>query len=330
MSTKPELVILCGLPGSGKSTLARRHENEGWLRINYDHMRFWSRGKGFNKDLEKNIKEEAQVLVRVALNEGKSVIIDNTNLTDRARAPWLAIAKEFGIEPQILEMNASVEECVINDKKRTGVDRVGRAVIERMALTTGWLDLTDKEAYPKDFVLVDVDGTLADLTKRKKYIDDNWVCCRCDGPVHKVRVFDKTTGPKDISICQDQLCLGEPKKKKDWLRFFAEVRNDTPHHHIISLVTLLSKTYDIFVVSGRPIDRTGIATEEWLHDWVVPYRHLFMRNGGDFRPDDIVKKEILEYLPWNRIKYVLDDRDRVVKMWRENGLHCLQVAPGDF
>ena len=27
---------------------------------------------------------------------------------------------------------------------------------------------------------------------------------------------------------------------------------------------------------------------------------------------------------------VLDDRNQVVKMWRENGLTCLQVAEGDF
>jgi hypothetical protein len=25
-----------------------------------------------------------------------------------------------------------------------------------------------------------------------------------------------------------------------------------------------------------------------------------------------------------------DDRDKVVKMWRDNGIICFQVAPGDF
>ena len=27
---------------------------------------------------------------------------------------------------------------------------------------------------------------------------------------------------------------------------------------------------------------------------------------------------------------IFDDRDKVVKMWREEGLTCMQVAPGDF
>jgi len=27
---------------------------------------------------------------------------------------------------------------------------------------------------------------------------------------------------------------------------------------------------------------------------------------------------------------VFDDRNSVVDMWRENGVRCMQVAPGDF
>ena len=51
-----------------------------------------------------------------------------------------------------------------------------------------------------------------------------------------------------------------------------------------------------------------------------------MRNSGDRRPDVEVKQEILDYLPKDRIRYVLDDRDQVVDMRRKNGLTCLQVA----
>ena len=31
-----------------------------------------------------------------------------------------------------------------------------------------------------------------------------------------------------------------------------------------------------------------------------------------------------------RLVMVFDDRDRVVNMWRRNGVVCAQVAPGDF
>ena len=59
---------------------------------------------------------------------------------------------------------------------------------------------------------------------------------------------------------------------------------------------------------------------------------MLMRRTKDYRSDDIVKKEMLDEM--RAIGYnptlVFDDRDRVVKMWRENGLRCFQVAEGDF
>jgi adenylate cyclase class IV len=57
-----------------------------------------------------------------------------------------------------------------------------------------------------------------------------------------------------------------------------------------------------------------------------------MRKTGDNRPDNIVKKEIFDSNIKNNyyIEFVLDDRNKVVKMWRELGLTCLQVADGNF
>ena len=86
-------------------------------------------------------------------------------------------------------------------------------------------------------------------------------------------------------------------------------------------------------MSGRPIDKAGKATEDWLRTHLnpeMPIKHLFMRNSGDFRKDYVIKQEILDLLPKDRIRYVLDDRDQVVEMWRKNGLTCLQVADGRF
>ena len=57
-----------------------------------------------------------------------------------------------------------------------------------------------------------------------------------------------------------------------------------------------------------------------------------MRQNSDRRPDDVIKAEIYETCiePYYNVLYVFDDRDRVVKMWREKGLTCLQVAEGNF
>jgi len=57
-----------------------------------------------------------------------------------------------------------------------------------------------------------------------------------------------------------------------------------------------------------------------------------MRSQGDTRPDEIVKREIYEehIKPLYNVDFVLDDRNKVVKMWRSLGLKVLQVAEGNF
>jgi hypothetical protein len=40
--------------------------------------------------------------------------------------------------------------------------------------------------------------------------------------------------------------------------------------------------------------------------------------------------EILKTVDKSNILYAVDDRQRVVDMWRSNGITCLQVAEGNF
>jgi len=50
-----------------------------------------------------------------------------------------------------------------------------------------------------------------------------------------------------------------------------------------------------------------------------------------FMPDEILKKAMLDtFVDVNDVFLVVDDRDKVVKMWRDLGLNTFQVAPGDF
>ena len=57
-----------------------------------------------------------------------------------------------------------------------------------------------------------------------------------------------------------------------------------------------------------------------------------MREEGDYRSDDIIKKEIYDemILPYYNVIAVFDDRSKVVEMTRKLGLHTFQVADGDF
>jgi predicted kinase len=91
--------------------------------------------------------------------------------------------------------------------------------------------------------------------------------------------------------------------------------------------------YTILYVSGRE-DSCREKTQEWLNKAGLwhPNTHLLMRKTGDMRNDAIVKLELFdnEIRTWYNVRFVLDDRDRVVKMWRSLGLTCLQVAEGNF
>ena len=89
----------------------------------------------------------------------------------------------------------------------------------------------------------------------------------------------------------------------------------------------------IIFVTGRE-EKYREKTEKWLKKQMpeLQWKHLLMRPTDDHREDSIIKQEI--YNQHIKEKYnaliVFDDRNRVVEMWRRNGLKCLQVAEGDF
>ena len=126
-----------------------------------------------------------------------------------------------------------------------------------------------------------------------------------------------------------------------------KVHLDKPHQDIIDLIKDLDacgtevpgvadtriglRKYRFIILTGRD----GVckeATGQWLADHGVPCDEFFSRGEGDFRKDSIIKSEIyMDHIrPKYDVKYVIDDRDQVVEMWRSLGLRVLQVAPGNF
>jgi tRNA uridine 5-carbamoylmethylation protein Kti12 len=87
----------------------------------------------------------------------------------------------------------------------------------------------------------------------------------------------------------------------------------------------------ILLVSGRE-DQYKPQTLAWLRKHQIDFEGLYMRRSGDTRKDSIVKREIYDQfiLDQYNVAFVLDDRDQVVRVWRDLGLTCLQVEYGDF
>lgn len=121
--------------------------------------------------------------------------------------------------------------------------------------------------------------------------------------------------------------------KKDWVRYNALMHADTTHHEIISLVNVLGGIPGVQVIfcTGREEVYRG-ETEKWLNSRFVDHARLMMRGVKDYRADEIVKSEMLDQLlaEDHNIWFVIDDRNKVVDMWRSRGLTCLQCRPGDF
>jgi phosphoglycolate phosphatase-like HAD superfamily hydrolase len=121
-------------------------------------------------------------------------------------------------------------------------------------------------------------------------------------------------------------------RKKDWHGYFAACVLDPPNLSVVSVCqALYGAGYEIWIVSGRS-DEVRKETVNWLRKHDVQYHRLVMRSAGDKRPDDFLKRQWLinGTLPRERMLMVFDDRDKVVAMWRREGVTCAQVAPGDF
>ena len=148
----------------------------------------------------------------------------------------------------------------------------------------------------KTTVIFDLDGTLALVDKRRE------IALKPNGKIN----FDIFYDPQYIEL-------------------------DEPNSFVIDLAKMYKRDgYEIVIVSGRS-DRTKEATDRWLEKYGVLYDRMIMRKRKNFTPDNELKERWLEkYLDPDNIHVVVDDRQRVVDMWRRNGLDVFQVANGNF
>ena len=140
-------------------------------------------------------------------------------------------------------------------------------------------------------IIVDLDGTLANIEHRRKY------------------------------LFQDN----------DWKKFSAEMEFDSVNRWCDEIISRFRSTHKIVIVTGRSFEFNSV-TIEWLEQNKISFDEIFFRRKEDYRDDKIVKEEIFN----NKIKgkyevfFVLDDRSKVVEMWRSLGLVCLQCDEGNF
>lgn len=127
------------------------------------------------------------------------------------------------------------------------------------------------------------------------------------------------------------VALRGDREPYDWGR----VGEDRPNTPIITVIQAVQRQYGyrIIFTSGRK-RQCHKATVDWIREHMgVEQPVLFMRSDNDNDPDFEVKRRMFTdgiYPVWGNPVLVFDDRDQVVRMWRELGFTCLQVADGNF
>ncbi len=173
-----KVIIMKGLPGSGKSTVAKKillDNPETYKRINRDDLRAMFDNGVTSQANEKFIKKVRDLLITSALQEGKNVVVDDTNLSDKNYNRISQLVKEYNtmfsedVIVEIEEMNTPLEICIERDAKRE--NPVGSKVIKQMNNhffkdSPGYVK--QNSSLPKA-ILCDLDGTLALMNGRNPF-----------------------------------------------------------------------------------------------------------------------------------------------------------------
>lgn len=296
-----------GLPASGKTTAALElvHSSGGQVRrVNLDSLRLmFDDNDGsirHGRDHEDVVLAAQDAAILAAVDAGFDVVVDNTHLVPRLPNRYKRLLASRDVEFAVIDCTqVTVEECVRRDAERTGSvgEQLIRAMNERMlsARKSGWRLTAD---WMNDRPAVKPYAPTGVLPKA--------VLCDIDGTLaHHV-----SRGPYEIEKCETDLLDEE----------------------VARVLALADRADDhVVLLSGRQSEFRE-HTERWLKANGVVYDELWMRAEGDRRPDDVVKAELFDAHVRDRydVRFILDDRDRVVALWRRLGLRCWQVAPGNF
>lgn len=290
VTKNPKLLCLRGLPGSGKTTYAKELANKGWVRVNKDDLRAMLNNGKFSKDNESYVIALRDEIIISSLVQGKNVVVDDTNLDPKHLIAFESIAGEFLADLEIRFFDVDVKECIRRNALRE------KPVPEKVIYTMYERyikppqQVIEYDDNKEECIIVDIDGTLAHIA---------------DG-----------RNPYDAS------------------RAMNDSLDDA-----VSVITAMfyNHGYKVIILTGRHEEHREV-TEQWLEENGVEYDELYTRmeddvDGKGNRLDDMIVKYRLyrtHVKPRFNVKFVLDDRNRVVDMWRSIGLKCLQVAEGNF
>ena len=287
---KPTILMLQGLPASGKTTHARQLVEQGnWIRVNKDDLRLMMNNGKYSKQNEKRVIRIRDQIIIDALALGNSVIVDDTNFAPHHLNSMMNLAQKMDARLHVRFIDTPLEDCLARNANRDN------PVPEKVIMDMYNQYLAPKEEESKDepeeeleeCIIVDMDGTLAHM----------------DGRISR-------HGEKVAAYRDD------------------DAHDDTLDDAVANIVGMAYQNgYKVIVFTGRKAKSLPVA-KKWLKDNGVQYDEIHARMDNDKRADTIVKKEMYQAFVEGKykVKYIIDDRPSVCRMWRELGLKVMQVG----
>ena len=293
-----KLIILQGPPCSGKSTWAaeyKRQDDPEVIIVNRDDIRLEINNGKYTMEREDEVTEIEYYRVINGLKDGKTVILDATNLNPIYLKKWLRLPIEYTYE--FKEFYVPYAEAMRRSKARRDS---GGLYINHNVMTRFY-----KKYYPKEF--------REELTDRRVIREP------------EVRLPSVVICDLDVT-----LALHQGREPFEW----DLLKTDKIDPRLRLLLNNFMGLYKVLFVTGRP-ESTRLATTEWLQDpenklhsnW-----ELFMRKNNDFSHGDDYKEKV--YRENIEGKYnvlcVFEDSNKCVTRWRELGLLTCQVENSDY
>ncbi|MEM7039531.1 MAG: AAA family ATPase [Bacteroidota bacterium] len=263
--TMKKVYVYKGLTASGKSTAAKKviDENPGaYKRVNKDDLRMMLDNNKWSKGNEKFVLNMRDHIILAALEAGKHVIVDDTNLHPRHVTRIQNLVKGKAEVEVVDFMHVSPETCIERDLKRP--NSVGARVIRRMYQQyMEWeTPILSQDAEKPRALICDLDGTLALLNGRSPY--DASTCDEdlLNEPVADIVKRFHDTGHKIVFLTGR-----EDKYKEPTLRFLDKHLGSEFEFRLI-----MRKTGDM--------RKDAVIKQEFLENEVLPHFHV------DFALDD--------------------------------------------
>lgn len=139
-------------------------------------------------------------------------------------------------------------------------------------------------------------------------------------------IFDVDGTLCDVSSVRYLLDAGDGDR---FDRFHLASADCPPNESVVNaaIAASMNGVY-VIVVTGRMARYRGL-TQLWLDRHGVPWDLLLTRADNDYRPDDVVKRELLREIRGRGydVRRAWDDRPSVISMWESEGIP-VTVVPG--